>query len=97
MLLTIFSYLYETDLCRVSQVCSRFYKISNDGELWRNLYHELYEYEQPLFYTLNETDRQYRFKFVPVADCEADNPWKESFKDLVSRLRGLLYVLQNQN
>lgn len=34
VLLTIFSYLYEQDLCRISQVCKRFFKISNDCELW---------------------------------------------------------------
>ena len=86
VLLTIFSYLYEQDLCRVSQVCTRFYKISNDCELWKNLYHDLYEYDQPLFYTLGENDHQYRFKFVPLAECEADNPWKECFKHLVSAM-----------
>jgi len=34
VLLTIFSYLLEQDLCRVSQVCKRFQAIANDTELW---------------------------------------------------------------
>lgn len=34
VLLTIFSYLYERDLCHVAQVCKRFYTIANDNELW---------------------------------------------------------------
>lgn len=34
VLLTIFSYLYELDLCRISQVCKRFQIIANDNELW---------------------------------------------------------------
>lgn len=34
VLLTIFSYLLEQDLCRVSQVCKRFHGIANDNELW---------------------------------------------------------------
>ena len=62
-------------------MCTRFYKISNDCELWKNLYHDLYEYDQPLFYSIPEG--QYRFKFIPFAECEAENPWKESFKQLV--------------
>ena len=35
VLLTIFSYLLEQDLCRVSQVCKRFQAIANDTELWQ--------------------------------------------------------------
>lgn len=34
VLLTIFNYLLEQDLCRVSQVCKRFNVIANDTELW---------------------------------------------------------------
>ena len=34
VLLSIFSYLLEQDLCRVSQVCKRFRIIANDTELW---------------------------------------------------------------
>lgn len=34
VLLTIFNYLLEQDLCRVSQVCKRFQNIANDTELW---------------------------------------------------------------
>lgn len=34
VLLTIYNYLLEQDLCRVSQVCKRFQAIANDTELW---------------------------------------------------------------
>jgi hypothetical protein len=34
VLLAIFSYLLEQDLCRVSQVCKRFQAIANDTKLW---------------------------------------------------------------
>lgn len=34
VLLTIFNYLLELDLCRVSQVCKRFNTIANDTGLW---------------------------------------------------------------
>lgn len=78
VLLTIFSYFYEQDLCSVSQVCKRFNKISNDCGLWRNLYHNLYEYDNPLFYRGIG-----KFEFVPAAESDLDNPWKESFKQLV--------------
>ena len=34
VLLKIFSFLLEFDLCRASQVCKRFRVIGNDMELW---------------------------------------------------------------
>jgi F-box protein 11 len=34
VLLKIFSYLLEFDLCRASQACKRFQIIGNDVELW---------------------------------------------------------------
>jgi len=34
VILLVFSYLMEKDLCRVSQVCRRFRSIANDVELW---------------------------------------------------------------
>ena len=39
VLICIFSYLLEQDLCRVSQVCKRFQSIANDTELWFVLIH----------------------------------------------------------
>ncbi|XP_066953207.1 F-box only protein 11 isoform X1 [Macrobrachium rosenbergii] len=77
VLLTIFSYLYERDLCHVAQVCKRFYTIANDNELWKNLYQSLYEYDLPLF-----NPAPCKFDFVQPEDCDYDNPWKESFKQL---------------
>ena len=34
VLVTLFSYLREFDLCRAARVCRRFYKIANDLRLW---------------------------------------------------------------
>ncbi|XP_054264711.1 F-box only protein 11 [Macrosteles quadrilineatus] len=77
VLLTIFSYLLEQDLCRVSQVCKRFHGIANDNELWKTLFHNVYEYDLPLF-----NPAQCRFEFVPPEESEHANPWKESFRHL---------------
>ena len=49
VLIRIFSYLLELDLCTVAQVCKRFHNIANDNELWKTLYQSVYEYDMPLF------------------------------------------------
>ncbi|XP_054154393.1 F-box only protein 11-like [Oppia nitens] len=77
VLLTIFSYLLEQDLCRVAQVCKRFNTIANDCELWKTLYHNVYEYDSPLFHS-----GLCKFEFVSYDECDIENPWKESFKQL---------------
>lgn len=86
VLLTIFSYLMEQDLCRVSLVCKRFQTIANDCELWKRLYQSVYEYDLPLFHP-----EPCKFLFMKVEDCEFSNPWKESFRQLY---RGI-HVRQN--
>ena len=77
VLLTIFSYLMEQDLCRVALVCKRFQTIANDCELWKRLYQSVYEYDLPLFNL-----EPCKFIFMKVEDCEFPNPWKESFRQL---------------
>lgn len=77
VLLTIFSYLLEQDLCRVALVCKRFQTIANDCELWKRLYQSVYEYDLPLF-----NPEPCKFIFMKVEDCEFSNPWKESFRQL---------------
>lgn len=77
VLLTIFSYLFEQDLCRVSLVCKRFNVIGNDCGLWKRLYQNVYEYDLPLF-----SPEHGVMNFVKVEDCEFANPWKESFRQL---------------
>lgn len=77
VLLTIFSYLLEQDLCRLSLVCKRFQTIANDTELWKRLYQSVYEYDLPLF-----NPEPCKFMFVKVEDSEYANPWKESFRQL---------------
>ena len=37
IVLTIISYLFEFDLCRVAQVCRRFNTIANDPEIWYDM------------------------------------------------------------
>lgn len=77
VLLTIFSYLLEQDLCRLSLVCKRFNTIANDTELWKRLYQNVYEYDLPLF-----NSEPCKFYFVKSEDSEFANPWKESFRQL---------------
>lgn len=77
VLLTIFSYLLEQDLCRLSLVCKRFNTIANDTELWKRLYQNVYEYDMPLF-----NPEPCKFHFVKPEDSEYANPWKESFRQL---------------
>ncbi|XP_022668659.1 F-box only protein 11-like isoform X2 [Varroa destructor] len=48
LLLNIASFLLEQDLCRLAQVCRRFYVIACDTELWKRLYQSVFEYELPL-------------------------------------------------
>ncbi|KAI5747863.1 hypothetical protein M8J77_019320 [Diaphorina citri] len=78
VLLTIFSYLYELDLCRISQVCKRFQIIANDNELWKYLYSRVFEYDMPLY----NPGGSLCFEFVPPEDSDHANPWKESFRQL---------------
>ncbi|XP_015364376.1 PREDICTED: F-box only protein 11 [Diuraphis noxia] len=80
VMLTIFSYLYEQDLCRIAQVCKRFQAIANDNNLWKRLYQSVFEYDTPLFHTENS-----RFDFIPFEESEHHNPWKESFRQLKKR------------
>lgn len=77
VLLTIFSYLMELDLCRLSLVCKRFNSISNDSELWKRVYQNVYEYDMPLF-----NPEPCKFNFVRPDDSEYVNPWKESFRQM---------------
>lgn len=77
VLLTIFNYFLEIDLCRMSQVCKRFQAIANDTELWKSLYQQVYQYDLPLF-----NPAPCKFEFVSPDDSDYPNPWKESFRQL---------------
>ena len=77
VLLYIFSFLKEKDLCRVAQVCKRFHVIATDTELWKGLYQNLFEYDMPLFH-----EEPGRFVFEKPENSEFDNPWKESLKQI---------------
>ncbi|CAG0898407.1 unnamed protein product [Darwinula stevensoni] len=81
VLLNIFSYLSEKDLCRVSQVCQRFSCIANDIELWRNLYQHIFEYDQPLF-----SSEPCQYAFCSPQDSDYANPWKESVRQFHSSI-----------
>lgn len=81
VLLKIFSYLLEFDLCTVGQVCKRFRTIANDTELWKNLYQSVYEYDLPI---INPEPKVY--EFIQPFESEHENPWKESFKLLYGAL-----------
>lgn len=77
VLLVIFSYLLEQDLCRLAQVCKRFSTIANDTELWRRLYQSVFEYDLPLF-----NPEISKFVFEKPEDSDYANAWKESFRQL---------------
>ncbi|XP_037956845.1 F-box only protein 11-like isoform X1 [Teleopsis dalmanni] len=77
VLLVIFSYLMEQDLCRLSLVCKRFNTIANDTELWKRLYQSVFEYDMPLF-----NPELCKFVFEKPEEIEYTNPWKESFRQL---------------
>lgn len=77
VLLCILSHLAERDLCRVAQVCKRFNTIANDTELWKSLYQSVFEYDMPLLHPA-----PCQFEFAAPDECDADNPWKESFRQL---------------
>ena len=81
VLLKIFSYLLEFDLCTVGQVCKRFHTIANDTELWKNVYQNVYEYDLPM---VNPESKVY--EFIQPYESEQENPWKESFKMLYRAL-----------
>uniref|UniRef100_A0A0L8HIR2 F-box domain-containing protein n=1 Tax=Octopus bimaculoides TaxID=37653 RepID=A0A0L8HIR2_OCTBM len=73
-MLKIFSFLLEFDLCRAAQVSKRFRTISNDSELWRVLYKDVFEYDKPLMNPDSKT-----FNFVSPEEQKNQNSWKESF------------------
>ncbi|XP_020713714.1 F-box only protein 11 [Ceratitis capitata] len=77
VLLAIFSYLLEQDLCRLALVCKRFNVIANDTELWKRLYQSVFEYDIPLF-----NPELCKFVFEKPEESEYANPWKESFRQL---------------
>lgn len=77
VLLAIFSYLLEQDLCRLALVCKRFNTIANDTELWKRLYQSVFEYDLPLF-----NPELCKFVFEKPEESEYANPWKESFRQL---------------
>lgn len=52
----------------------------------KTLYHNVYEYDLPLF-----NPSECKFEFIQPEDCDFENPWKESFKQLV------IYINFNQS
>lgn len=48
IVLMIFNYLNEKDLCKTAQVCKRFQTIADDNCLWKKLYQSVFEYDAPL-------------------------------------------------
>ncbi|VDM96642.1 unnamed protein product [Thelazia callipaeda] len=74
----IYSYLYEGDLMACSTVSHRFYRLSNDLNLWKGLYQEAFEYQIPLYHP-----EPCKFEFREVGLWKnVRNPWKASFCQL---------------
>ncbi|CDW54722.1 F box only protein 11 [Trichuris trichiura] len=74
ILLNIFSKLFEKDLCRLSRVCRRWNRLSNDVKLWERLYKEVFEYDVPLYRWA-----RCHFAFRERSQWNCANPWKKSF------------------
>lgn len=81
VLLQIFSYLLEFDLCSAAQVCKRFNVVADDPELWKSLYQDVFEYDLPVVSPAAKV-----YEFIHLEDCSEHNPWKESFKLLYDAL-----------
>uniref|UniRef100_A0A3Q2P145 F-box protein 11a n=1 Tax=Fundulus heteroclitus TaxID=8078 RepID=A0A3Q2P145_FUNHE len=77
VVLKIFSYLLEQDLCRAACVCKRFSELANDPILWKRLYMEVFEYTRPMMHP--EAGKFYQ---INPEEHEQPNPWKESFQQL---------------
>uniref|UniRef100_A0A8C9YM04 F-box domain-containing protein n=1 Tax=Sander lucioperca TaxID=283035 RepID=A0A8C9YM04_SANLU len=77
VVLKIFSYLLEQDLCQAACVCKRFSQLANDPILWKRLYMEVFEYTRPMMHP-----EPGRFFQVSPEEHEHPNPWKESFQQL---------------
>lgn len=77
ILFKILTHLQVEDLCNVSSVSKKFYKISNDTELWKQLYQETFEYDMPIM-----KDECNKFAFINPSDNDLDEPnvWKASVK-----------------
>lgn len=70
--------MYETDLARCAGVSGRFYRISNDVNLWKTLYQGAFEYTIPMYHPTHgkfELREPHRWR-------DTLNPWKESFRQL---------------
>ncbi|KXJ14961.1 F-box only protein 11 [Exaiptasia diaphana] len=74
LLLQIFSFLQADDLCRVSQVCTRFATICQDETLWKQLYSRVFDMRKPL--------RRTEEGLIVSQDSIGTLSWKESFKML---------------
>ncbi|PIK52113.1 putative F-box only protein 11 isoform X1 [Apostichopus japonicus] len=81
ILIKVFSYLLERDLCNVACVCKRFNTLANDLSLWKRLYQSVYEMTLPLL-----RPAPTKFKFVQPDKVESPNIWKESFKTLYNAI-----------
>ncbi|XP_033627514.1 F-box only protein 11-like isoform X2 [Asterias rubens] len=77
ILLKIFSYLLEKDLCNAACVCKRFNSLAGDPTVWKKMYQSVYEMSLPLL-----RPSPTRFKFVQPDKVDSPNIWKDSFKTL---------------
>ncbi|XP_077469005.1 F-box only protein 11a isoform X1 [Stigmatopora argus] len=77
VVLKIFSYLLEQDLCHSALVCKRFSELANDPILWKRLYMDVFEYTRPMMHP--EAGKFYQ---INPEEYEQPNPWKESFQQL---------------
>ena len=91
VLVHIFSFLRERDLCRIGHVCQRFRQISNLDSLWKNLFRRIFEmdeaYTPPTPFTsltpLTLSPSTKGHEDMDTSDSESPVTWKSQFKTMV--------------
>uniref|UniRef100_A0A0R3QV06 F-box domain-containing protein n=1 Tax=Brugia timori TaxID=42155 RepID=A0A0R3QV06_9BILA len=76
-----------------SAVSRRFYRLSNDLNLWKILYQGVFEYRIPLYHP-----EPRKFEFREIGRWrDVVNPWKESFRQLVCHSGRKILHFKNLN
>ncbi len=90
VLVHIFSFLRERDLCRIGQVCQRFRQISNLESLWKNLFHRVFDmfeaYIPPTPFPQSPSTKGNESMDLSDSGGSGDAlmPWKTQFQTMVS-------------
>jgi len=86
VLVHIFSFLRERDLCHIGQVCVRFRQISNLDSLWKNLFRRIFEMPEAYSLPKELSDQPTNTSIdesMDTSECEEGNLWKSQFQIMV--------------